>query len=81
MTKSQCTRLYLDRFEGELAVLVSQDEAGLSLDLPKDLLPEGTAEGTVLTVTVAVDEDATTSGKREVETLMQELLHRDAETK
>jgi hypothetical protein len=81
MTKSRCTRLYLDRFEGDFAVLIPENAGGPSLDVPKALIPEGAAEGSVLSVTLAVDEDATAAGKQEVESLMQELLHRDSESK
>jgi hypothetical protein len=81
MTKSRCTRLYLDRFEGDFAVLIPENAGGHSLDVPKALIPEGAAEGSVLSVTLAVDEDATAAGKQEVESLMQELLHRDSESK
>jgi hypothetical protein len=81
MTKSRCTRLYLHRFEGDFAVLIPHNPGGPSLDVPKALIPEGAAEGSVLSVTLAVDEDATAAGKQEVESLMQELLHRDSESK
>lgn len=49
--------LSLDRFEGKLAVLASED--GSSIDVPREWLPEGVKPGDVVTVAFARDEAAT----------------------
>ena len=48
------TRVVVDRFEGELAVLI--DDAGQTVDVPRGWLPDGTEEGDVVAL-VAHDPD------------------------
>lgn len=51
--------LTIDRFEGDskqIAVLV--DDQDRTIDFPRDLLPEGSRAGDVITLTMARDEDA-----------------------
>jgi len=50
-------QLSLDRFEGQLAVLASED--GASIDVPRAWLPADARPGDVLTVAFARDDDAT----------------------
>lgn len=75
---SKITQVFLDRFEGNLGVLVPRDQDGATFDLPRHLLPEGTPEGTALTLTLSVDDEATAAGKSDVANLMQQLLDRKA---
>jgi hypothetical protein len=75
---SKTTRVFLDRIEGDFGVLVPSDSEGASLDVPKAFLPDGAREGTALTLTLSVDEEATEAGKREVASLMEQLLNRNA---
>jgi hypothetical protein len=75
---SKTTKVFLDRIEGGMGVLVSGVTEGLSLDVPRDFLPDGAREGTAFTLTLAEDESATAAGKQEVASLMDELLKRGA---
>jgi hypothetical protein len=71
-------RLSLDRFEGkhkETAVLVGDD--GLTLNVPRSLLPEGTQPGDVLTLTLERDLEATRRLANETRALQDKLAERD----
>lgn len=48
-------KLIIDRFEGDLAIVELPD--GRMIDCPKELLPDNTKEGSILSI--IVDEDAT----------------------
>lgn len=71
------TPAFLDRFEGEFAVLLLGEDGDIALDVPRGLLPDGVREGIAMRLTLAVDEDATTAGKQEVADLMAGLLNRN----
>lgn len=49
---SEQQRLYVDRIEGDVAVLVEDSEEGHELPVPLSRLPEGTKEGQWLKVDV-----------------------------
>ena len=49
---------YLDRFEGEFAVLLLGD-AMVKVNFPRNFLPEGISEGDYLTISMARDAAAT----------------------
>ncbi|MHC5540405.1 DUF3006 domain-containing protein [Singulisphaera rosea] len=49
--------LSIDRFEGTLAVLLTED--GDQINVPKSMLPKGSKAGDVLTLTLERDEAAT----------------------
>jgi len=70
------TRAFLDRYEGGFAVLLLGPDGDRAINVPRDLLPEDTPEGSALALTLAVDEDATRAGRAEVARLMDELLDR-----
>lgn len=70
---ARTTRLFLERYEGGLAVLLLGEQGEIVMHLPRRLLPPNAPEGTVLTLTLAVDADATAAARREVEALMGEL--------
>jgi hypothetical protein len=74
---SKTTRVFLDRFEGDLGVLVSPDGGRDTLDIPRAFLPDGVREGTALTLTLSEDVQATEAGKAEVASLMEQLLNRN----
>lgn len=75
---SKTTQVFLDRIEGDFGVLVSSDAGDETLDIPRAFLPDGIREGTALSLTLAVDEAATEAGKKEVASLMDELLGRNS---
>jgi hypothetical protein len=65
---------FLDRREGDMAVLLLGDDQRHTVAVPMAFLPSDVKEGTVLTVTVAVDEDATESARARVSSLLDELM-------
>lgn len=67
-------RAVLDRFEGEKAVLLVGD-AEESVSWPRAVLPEETAEGDVLWLSLSVDREATRAAKAEAEDLLRKLLN------
>jgi hypothetical protein len=69
--------LSVDRFEGELAVLLTDD--GQQIDFPRALLPKGTKAGEVLSFDIKRDPGATRKLKDESRSLQNELKKRDPE--
>lgn len=66
-------RAFLDRVEGEIAVLLMGEEEREQLLIPRSYLPRGAREGAVLKFTVEVDEEATKAALDEVKALLDEL--------
>lgn len=64
------TKLTVDRFEGNLAVLTGEYD----LEIPKDLLPEDAKEGDVLNLTFTNDEEETKSKDELARSLLNEVL-------
>jgi len=64
--------LIIDRFEGSFAVVEYKE--GHTFNLPRSLLPPGSKEGNVLTLTITIDDESTASRKRRIEALMEELF-------
>lgn len=65
-------RVFLDRFEGDMAVLVAGPEGRERLTVPRRLIPEGVREGSPLDLTLApAAEDST---RDEVDRLMDDLF-------
>lgn len=73
LTKTVTVSMTLDRFEGEYAVLLYGDE-DRAVNWPQQLLPEGTAEGDILSMKIAKDEQATAEALAATEKLLKELL-------
>ncbi|MHC1718912.1 MAG: DUF3006 domain-containing protein [Acidaminococcaceae bacterium] len=63
----------IDRFEGTKAVLL-YGEDGISINWPRELLPEGMQEGDVLTINLKKDSKATQKALKQTESLLRELL-------
>lgn len=61
---------YLDRFEGDLAVLYLGDDMK-KVNFPKKYLPEGVSDGDYLQLDIAYDEEATKQAEQEA----LDLLH------
>ena len=87
MSMSESERTWVvDRIEGEVAVLVADDDQEI-LDMPLNVLPRGLREGTVLRVTesnghplwvsATLDEESRLRRLREAETALDELKNRD----
>ena len=62
---------YLDRFEGNLAVLLLGEEEK-KVNFPKSFLPEDVGEGDYLKIEISRDEEKTAEAEAEALSLMQE---------
>ncbi len=63
-------RAYIDRLEGETAVLLVEGE---TLELPRRLLPAGAGEGDWLKAELTVDTAAGVEARQEIDTLRRRL--------
>ena len=63
----------IDRFEGELAVLLLGDKGEFRLNFPLSLLPAGCKEGDILNISIERDPEATQQTKERVSGLMETL--------
>lgn len=63
----------VDRIEGPTAILIPEIHPKARIPIPRDLLPDGVRDGSVLSVQLRLDEEATAAGKREIARLQQEL--------
>jgi hypothetical protein len=69
-------RATIDRIEGTLAVLISQDDESVRVNLPVSLLPPGCREGDIITIGIERDTPATTAAKERVSDRIEKLKHR-----
>jgi hypothetical protein len=65
-------RVFLDRIEGDTAILLAGPEGREKISLPRRLLPSGTREGAALDLTVTTATGDTTH--QEIDGLMSDLL-------
>jgi Protein of unknown function (DUF3006) len=65
---------FIDRIEGDTAVLLLGEEGRDPLHLPRAYLPPGAGEGTHLQLRLTVDPEARVRTAREVDSLMDDLL-------
>lgn len=68
-------RAVIDRFEGDLAVVLVGDEE-YRLGVPRRFLPPGAREGDVLTLGWEVDRRETEARRERVRSLIEELKRR-----
>ncbi|MGV3721450.1 MAG: DUF3006 domain-containing protein [Actinomycetota bacterium] len=69
-------RVYVDRVEGDRAVLVCGAEGAETVSIPARLLPPNTGEGAALDLTLSPAKDDPVKG--EVEGLLDELFSDDS---
>lgn len=69
-------RAVIDRFEGDLAVLLFE-EKGLAVTLPRELLPPGSGEGDILLVSLEKNPEATREQREKVEDLLKKLREKN----
>lgn len=69
--------VFIDRIEGDVAVLETADAA--SFTLPVDLLPPGAREGTWLRLSLDIDPQETADARAEVASLREGLVDDDGE--
>jgi len=66
-------RIFLDRIEGEVAVLLLGDAEQDRIEIPLKYLPRGLREGIVLTGAFTVEEEETEAARSRVQALIDEL--------
>ena len=66
----------VDRIEGTLAVLISCEDESVRLNLPVALLPPGTREGEIVSLSIVRDEEATRAARERVSGLIGKLTGR-----
>jgi hypothetical protein len=64
-------RLFVDRIEGDIAVVLMGEDESVKVDMPVKWLPKGVKEGTLLFMNAETDENDT--DKRSVKQLMDDL--------
>lgn len=69
---------YVDRVEGELAVIVLDGDDGFQFDLPLGRLPVGAKAGDHLLINIQLDQEGAEAALRRVAELQQELKQRSA---
>ena len=70
------TKVVVDRFEGDLAVLVLYDDDRVKFNLPRRYLPEGVKEGHHLKMSFGEDEASRRSEQKRVDDLLKQLKSR-----
>ena len=63
----------VDRIDEGSAVLIDRDDETRQIRLPLSLLPPGSREGDILTVSLERDEEETIAARTKVTTLIQKL--------
>jgi hypothetical protein len=64
----------IDRVSETIAVIVIPEEEHLRLNIPSALLPAGSCEGDILTISIERDEAATSEAQARVSRLIGELI-------
>lgn len=67
--------LSIDRFEDDVAVLVTEDDR--SFEFPRELLPKDAVEGDILSVAITRDAKATADLKVKTKRIQDDLSNRD----
>ncbi len=65
----------VDRIVDNIAVVIIEDQ-GVELNVPIEQLPEGTIEGTWLTIDFSIDEEQTSGMYEKNKTLLEKLIGR-----
>lgn len=73
MQKMQPIRAFVDKIEGNVAVLLLGEDESVKAEWPVSMLPNGVKEGVVLRLGFSVDEHAAMEGKAMVKKLMDDL--------
>jgi hypothetical protein len=69
-------RAVVDRMEGKLAVLLLGVDEETQIQLPKQYLPVGVKEGSVLSINFNLDQKETDAAKKEAADLIERLQRR-----
>ncbi|MCX7795701.1 MAG: DUF3006 domain-containing protein [bacterium] len=66
-------RFVIDRFEGDIAVLVND----VTINIPKSILPEYAKEGDIVIIELRIDREETEKLKREIKNKIDRLIERE----
>ena len=66
----------IDRIEGRVAVLIDREDDTRHISIPASLLPPGSREGDILTLSLERDEEATAAARARVSGLVEKLRKR-----
>ena len=75
MSKSSI-KAFIDRVEGDLAVIVLYDDDNVKFNLPLKCLPENVSEGDHLQMTFAVDKETREAEKQKIDLLLNKLKNK-----
>ncbi len=73
MKAEALTKVVIDRFEGDLAVVVLYDDDRVKFNLPLQYLPEGVREGDHLQMSFAKDLSGRESERMRIDELLKDL--------
>lgn len=73
MKAEALTRVVIDRFEGDLAVVVLYDDDRVKFNLPLQYLPEGVREGDHLQMSFVKDVSGRESERMRIDELLKDL--------
>lgn len=73
MKAEASTRVVIDRFEGDLAVVVLYDDDRVKFNLPLQYLPEGVREGDHLQMSFVKDLSGRESERMRIDELLKDL--------
>jgi hypothetical protein len=63
----------IDRIDEGIAVLISQEDETVQVNVPVSILPEGSIEGNIITLTFERDAEATRQATERVQGLIDRL--------
>lgn len=66
-------RFVIDRFEGDIAVLVND----VTINIPRIILPKEAKEGDVVIIELRIDREETERLKREIENKINRLIEKE----
>lgn len=66
-------KFIIDRFEGDIAILVND----ITLNLPRSILPKEAREGDVISIEIKIDREETERLRKEVEDKLKSLKGRE----
>lgn len=69
-------RTVVDRIEGDYAVLLCGDRE-IKVNLPRELLPPGAGEGSILRISLELDEKGTREQRERISRLLDKLKGQD----
>jgi len=69
-------RALIDRFEGNVGVLLLGEEEQESVDFPKSFLPAGSKEGDILKIKITTESRRTKEAKQKVAEMIEKLKGR-----